>query len=430
MDPLGLGRDIFRLIGLFYWGLAIVLLCVALVKPRRPVFKVMWVAVIVTAFLSPHYFLSNKYQRMNVAFQDACGQVRSTIQQVESESGMFADYELLWLGLKSAPYETGSIKYMLERKLAFLELSYDPSFWRGLIRQEAGPPNFQFNATRNSDSQVVQGGTYVRLSLENAGHNSCKGFDRWASEFPGQRWPWMQQFGLRREQCIGIELVNNLQSRYGVHMKKSDLMEINKGGFVELHEYRVHDHLNKVDVGDASLVIGTAYSHRDILCDGKSVAEQVRSAIKPKPDPRYSNVDEIVVEAMPFPVAIDLSLEELKLRGLNFNDRDISQDRSVWTRGIYERHVGPDGSTTITLVGYELNSLWNDRVHHIRLSSHLLPKRQGPSVVGAKDGVVSALFRGGDDRFGYGILLEYSRSGEPLREQLIDPYQMKALFAQ
>jgi hypothetical protein len=424
MDPLGLGRDLFRLIGYLYWGLAIGLICVALVKPKRLTFKFLWTAVIVGVFTSPLFFRSNEVNRINTAFKDSCSQVHSSIQPVASGSSQFVDHELVWLGLKSPPYATESIRYMLERKLTALELTYDPQFWTNLQTRDTTVPEPLPGIPRSPNSWGVQAGIYVRLTLQNAGHDSCKGFDKWSNEYPSQRWPWMQRLGMRPSQCIGFELVNQLQSRHGIYVERMIVETNGNNGALETHKYRLHDHQARADLGTAALTISSAYSHRDVLCGGDAIAKQLVAAIQSTPDPRYSTIDEVNLEKKPFPAAKNLSVEELRSRELN---RGISLDRRVWTDARYERRESPGGSVSISLVGYDLISLWNDRLYRIPLYSDHVPKNQTPSAAGASANSVVVLIRSGYKSYDPGVLLEFSRVGEPIREQLISSEEWEAL---
>jgi hypothetical protein len=427
VDPLGLGRDLFRLIGFLYWGLALVLVCVALIKLRRPIFKIVGVAVVAGVFASPLLLHSNDVRRINAAFTDSCDQVRSSIQPVASDSKQFVDYELVWLGLKYVPYESESIRYMLERKLAVLELTYDPQFWRGLQTRDMEVPDPLPGISRSPNPWGVQTGVYVRLSLQDSGHDTCKGFQRWSNEYPSQKWPWMQKLGMRPDQCIGFELVNQLQSRHGIYVERSIVERNGNNGALETHKYRLHDHHTRTDLGTAALTVSSVYGHRDVLCGAEAIAKQISVAISSTPDPRYSTVDEVVLEKKPFPSAKDLTLDELRALELNFKDRSISFDRKVWADSRYERKVGADQSVTVSLVGYELVSSWNDRIYRIPLSSDHVPRNQGPAAVGASAGGVAALIRSGYKPSDNGVLLEFSRAGEPIREQFISSDQMQAL---
>lgn len=427
MDPLGLGRDIFRLIGTVYWGLAIALVCVALMKPKRWFSKFAWAAVVVGVFTSPLILRWTDVRRINTAFRDSCNEVNSSIQPVASDSSQFVDRELLWLGRKAPPYESESIRYMLERKLSVLEVTYDPHSWREFRTSDTKIPDPQPGTPRSPNPWDVQAGVYVRLSLQSAGHESCKGFQNWSNKYPAQRWPWMQQLGMRSDMCIGFELVNQLQSRHGIYVERSIRERNGNNGALEIHKYRLHDHHTRSDLGTAVLTLSSAYSHRDVLCGGEAIAKQLVTAIQSTPDPRYSSVEEVKLERKPFPLTNDLSLEELYARNLNFHDASISFDRKVWTEARYDRRVRSDGAITISLVGYDLISLWNDRLYRIPLYSDHVPGNQSPRAVGASADSVVALIRFGYKPSDQGVLLEFSRTGEPIREQLVDSDGIQAL---
>lgn len=427
MDPLGFGRDLFRLIGTLYWGLAGILICVALIKSKRWTSKIAWAAGIAGVFLSPVFFRASDVHRINTVFKDSCSQTGSSIQPIASGSSQFVDQELVRLGRKSPAYESEAIRYMLERKLASLELTYDPQYWRSLKTTGVKVPEPLPGTIRSPNSWGVQPGIFVRLTLQEAGYDSCKGFQHWVNEYPGLNWPWMQKLGMRSDQCIGFELVNQLQSRHGIYVEQLIAERNGNNGALETHKYRLHDHQTNADLGRATLTISTAYSHRDVLCGGDAIAKQLVEAIQSTPDPRYANIDEIKVEIKPFPVAKNLSLEELRTRELNFQDASISFDRKVWTETRYESRKGSDGSVSVSLVGYDIVSLWKDHLYRIPLYSEHTPKNQTPSAVGATTKSIVALIRSGYQPSDQGVLLEFSRTGEPIREQVVSADQMRAL---
>ena len=198
-------------------------------------------------------------------------------------------------------------------------------------------------------------------------------------------------------------------------------------GALELHRYRLHDRHAGADLGTAALLISSAYGHRDVLCGGEAIAEQLKTAIKPTPDPRYASIEEVALEARPFPPSSELTLEELRALGLNFKDQRISFDRKAWTDSRYERNVRADGAVSISLAGHELISVWNDQIYRIPLSSEHVPKNQHPTAVGTSTGKVTVLIRAGYKPSDHGVVLEFSRTGEPIREQLISADQIQAL---
>ncbi|AEG93656.1 hypothetical protein [Ramlibacter tataouinensis] len=427
MDPLGLAKDIFRLIGLAYWGLALVLVCVALVKPKRWAAKLAWVAGVLLIFTSPLFLHWRDVDEVNTAFKDSCKKVQSNIEPVETNSSQFVDMEVVYLGRKSPPYVDAFVRYMLERRLATLETTFDPQYWTGLTtRRTRWPPERPTASASSPKHWGIQPGVFVRLTLQDVGHESCDGFARWSREYPSQKWPWMQKLGLRVNHCIGYELVDNLQSRHGISVERTIVQRNGNNGALEMHSYRLQELPSNRTLGIATLAIGSAYEHRDVLCDGNEIAKKIGEAIQSAPDPRYARLTEVQVDEKPFPAAKVLSVEQLRARGISLERRAISDDRSVWFESRYERKDS-GGSTSISLVGYELISLQEDRMYRIPLRTEHAPRNQHPTSVGSSEHGVMIFIRSGYGTTDGGVLLEFTRKGEPIREQVVSAEQMREL---
>ena len=269
----------------------------------------------------------------------------------------------------------------------------------------------------------------MRLALQEEGHDSCEGFQNWADKYPSQKWPWMVKLGLRPDQCIGFELVNQLQSRHGIYVERLVVERNGNNGALEKHKYRLHDHLTRVDLGAAVLTVSSAYEHRDVLCGGDAIAKQLVRTIQSTPDPRYANIEEVKLEMKWFPVAKNLSLEELRLRTreLNFEDRDIFSDRKVWTQQRYETRNGTNGVVKSSLMEYDLIFLRKNHLYRLPLYSAHLRGSDRPSAVGASANSIVAFIRSGYPSTVQGVLLEFTPTGEPIREQVISSDQMQEL---
>lgn len=427
MDPLGLAKDIFRFVGIVYWSLALILVCVALIKPKRRSAKLAWTAGVVLVFASP-LFLNWRYvDEVNTSFKDSCKKVQASIEPVVTHSAQFVDMEMVYLGRKSPPYADAFIRYMLERRLAILETTFDRAYWTDLTTDRTRwPPERGTSSASSPKDWGVQPGVFVRLTLQDTGHESCDGFVRWSQKYPSQQWPWMQKLGLRANQCVGYELVDKLQSRHGVSVERTIVQRNGNNGALEVHTYRLQELLTNRTLGTATLAISSAYEHRDVLCGGDEVAKKLGQAIQSAPDPRYARITEVQVDEKPFPAAKILSVEQLRARGINLERRAISDDRSVWFESRYERKDS-GGSASISLVGYELVSLQEDRMYRIPLRTEHAPRIQYPISVGSNEYGVMVFVPSGYAATDGGVLLEFTRQGDPIREQLISAEQVSEL---
>jgi hypothetical protein len=108
MDPLGLAKEIFSLVRIVYWGVALVLICVALTKPKNRVAKVAWAGAVFAVFASPPFFAEDDVKRINTAFKDSCSQVQFSIEPVASGSSQFVDMITCpWVGGIPGAFERG-----------------------------------------------------------------------------------------------------------------------------------------------------------------------------------------------------------------------------------------------------------------------------------------------------------------------------------
>lgn len=420
MDPLGIARDIFRLIAGVYLLLAVVLLYFALAKPRNAFAKAQWTLFVLLLLALP--FAPGLYRsfKINSAYTTACEAVHSTITPVASGSREYIDPELLRLRYRAGVHAKHFVHHMVQKHLSILETSYDPNEWREFLDPVRNESRYDGR---------IQLGRYVRLTLQQEGHPGCLGFTRWATKRPGEVWPELQLAGLRTDQCIGFEITNDLMSSYGLFVSREVVWRPQSNGALELHKYVMKDIAANRQIGAAALVISTAYSGRKIFCKGRAeIAKQIQGALASSGDPRYEQIHLVDVDPGDLPELQPLDLEAIRSRALSFGVRGISSDLKVWSRPRYERREDDRGSVSITLLHHELVSMVGNQAHRIPLRSRIFHPSNGPIAVGSNGGRVTALVMATVKGVaGQAVLLEYSRTGVPQREQVISAAELAVL---
>lgn len=421
MDPLGLGRDIFRLIGTGYLLAAAVVLVTVLVKAKTIRSKLTWSAVVIFLFCSPLF--TPIYQKFK--FQYTCSTGFIDMPVPITDSGYFVDMELIRMG-RSSTYSSEYVKYMLKHKLAYLELPYDQQFWSGW-----GLPANWTNDGSKTLAGVVPPGNFIRLSLENSGNEKCKGFERWMREYPAQKWPWLRASGLQPGYCVGAETIGSLQSRYRMNVqRKLEIANGNNGG-VEFHSYQLQDTKANQPLGTAGLAISTVYEHRDPVCGHKDIAEKLAKIMQAKPDSRYLEMKEILVSGTDqFAATPPLTTSDLGRKNWNnslmksYATNIMSGDGTVWVQSRYERTTDRSG-TSISLRGYELASLVGGTIYRVPL---VVDGKPVMDVTGlAIDDKSMTTLALNPSRVG-GKLLVFSRSGEPLHMQAVTYTDIEAFM--
>lgn len=400
---MGIFSTIAKIVFWAYWGLALLCLYFAIVRPQKIWGKGLAIATVCTIFgyLPVSQELELRANRKaGVALQERACKADWIKQGVTpAVKGYFVDAKFFTLFEHEAKKET-IIRLILERKLAFLETNYGGELASAARSRSATPPL----------------PTYLRFSVEPQGATECTWFENWAAEYPAQKWPWMRSLGLQPGYCIAARIVENLESQIlvNVQIQPINVNERGRGAFE--YEIKLDDRIERKNVAELRIVQHIDnWENRRILCDKKENIKKLDALISVSPHPQLLELQPIVVDTPPTLVTTGETTKAdndrfsvMRPAWTTYSTNSISNDGQVWFETKYRRN-----DHGFSLDGYYLVTIWNNQMKKtlIRLNDQNITDFHALAVDENKIAFLAMNSSNREQK----TLLEYRKDGTPLR---------------
>jgi hypothetical protein len=410
LTPFGV---ILKGIGVFYWAVVFTLLALVLIKVRGTFAKLASAVAVITIMIGPlALHLSNGLKRQK-QYEESCSRAGLKAEILEAVPGYYLDHEAFGDGGFNI-YFGAIVRYMIENKMSYLEM--DNIVTKG-IRDTSEFAQYHFFEAVETPQMDNKDMPFVRFRLANQSDGKCLQFNSWLTKYPAQKLPWIRKNGLKPDQCIAVDGVDQLQSRYRVKAKLSPvLVNENHNGLYE-HFFWIDDFYNHKKVAELQASVEhDMYSNRNVLCGKKDDYAKFQKLLNFVPDKSYKKYQEETNDSpADFPVIKPASIKDVTIYSSSVPDLKnyvtnlISKDGLVSFETSYVR---TDANGSFSLSGYYLVTINDEYFRKTLIVLNGVNVQNFTGLVVNRDGVkFIALSRDRSEQW----LLEYSTSGKPLK---------------
>lgn len=412
MDPLGFGAIIFSAIAWGYWGAAAIALLFAFFCPKTIGAKLLAVSIIIALFGYLPISAVWKTKSANATYLNSCKKSVINVGAIEPVLGFYASNE----SLNHDDMDFGYIiRYMLERRMTFLETDAKP--------KDRMLGSVSANDIENSNAP------YISFFLTNSNDTSCHWFNAWVANYPALKLPPLRANGLPANVCIGAKGISKLESRYRLRVAITPILIYEHRYGMWENMLTITDSTSHQQVADFRLFVGhDIYGNRNVLCDKKVDAERFSKLVPIIPDERYAYVSpEIYDEPPSFDLQDQASPYDIReivgIRGVlsKYDTTLISDDGLTWFEPKYSKE---DVLGSFFLSGYYLVTLRDGKLRKtlVRLGDDNIKDFTGLLITPKSVRFVAM----SPDRKKY-WLLEYSNKGMPKKAFPLSESQLQSL---